>query len=127
LQSIPRFYAHADILQPATGGNACGVTGNSASHGQSVFTPDQILQDAVFFSALLTAPSQITAQIGGGPIATYSGVAGINTFSLPFNGNTGVPVITIANSGLTSSSSPGPAIGPVTGGCENYNAWVGGV
>lgn len=49
--------------------NACatgGTTGNTASQGQEVFAPSNIVEDAVYYSALLAeAPSSVTVTIGG--------------------------------------------------------------
>lgn len=48
-------------------GTACdsGTTGNTANQLQMEFAPSQIVQDRVFYSALLVEPATVTVSIGG--------------------------------------------------------------
>ena len=114
---------------PVAGGSTCGVIGNNPADGQTEVSPNEIVEDGVFFSALLTADATVTVQIGDGPINSYAGTAGHNHWSLPFNGQTGVPVFSVVRDGVTVNSSSNAA--PITAnttlsnGCTNYNAWVG--
>jgi glucan endo-1,3-alpha-glucosidase len=107
-------------------GNACGVTGNTASQGQQVI-PDAkgVVLDGVFFSALLKADSDVTVQIGNGQAIVKQGKKGINHWSVPFNGQTGVPVFTVVSSGLTGKGAEITATSTLASGCVNFNAWVG--
>jgi glucan endo-1,3-alpha-glucosidase len=109
---------------PVAGGSTCGVVGNNADQSQTEVSPNTIVEDAVFFSALLMSSATVTVQIGSNAAVSYNGVAGINHWSQPFNGPTGVPVF----SGVRKSSTNTPAITSSTtlsNGCTNYNAWVG--
>jgi glucan endo-1,3-alpha-glucosidase len=115
-------------LSPAAAGNTCGVTGNSASQGQTELSPSAVMEDGIFFSALLTSAAQVTVRIGSGAVVTKQGVAGINHWSVPFNGQTGVPTFAVVRNGATVNSGKGAAITASTilsSGCVNYNAWVG--
>ena len=114
---------------PVAGGSTCGVIGNDPADGQTEVSPNDIVEDGVFFSALLTADATVTVQIGSGPVYSYAGTAGHNHWSLPFNGQTGVPVFSVVRDGVTvkSSSNAAPITASTTlsNGCTNYNAWVG--
>jgi len=110
---------------PVAAGDPCGVVGNGA--GQTQYTPKDLLEDNIFFSALLTAPAQVTVKIGDGPVATFSGQQGINHWSTPFSGQTGVPVFSIlGGSNGTVATGQGTPIVATVNGCANYNAYVGG-
>lgn len=114
---------------PTTGGSECGVIGNNPSQGQVQVDPDLIVEDALFFSALLESDATVTVQIGSNPVVSYSGSRGINHWSQPFNGQNGVPVFSVVRNGVTvKSSSKTAPITPSTvlsNACTNYNAWVG--
>ncbi|KAH8819021.1 putative glucan endo-1,3-alpha-glucosidase agn1 precursor [Xylogone sp. PMI_703] len=113
---------------PTAGGSTCGVVGNNADQGQTEVSPNAIEEDAIFFSALLMSPAQVTVQIGSNPVRTYNGVAGINHWSQPFAGQTGVPRFSVVRNGVTVNSNTGKAITATTtlpNGCTDYNAWVG--
>ena len=114
---------------PVAGGSECGVIGNNPGNGQTQVDPNTIVEDGVFFSALLMSDATVTVQIGSNPAVSYSGSQGINHWSQPFNGQTGVPVFSVVRNGATVGSSSNAA--PITSstilsnGCTNYNAWVG--
>ena len=113
---------------PVAGGSTCGVVGNNPSYQPEV-SPNTIVEDAVFFSALLTSAATVTVQIGNGPINSYAGTAGHNHWSLAFGGQTGVPVFCVVRGGVTvqcsSNAAPITATTTLSNGCTNYNAWVG--
>lgn len=114
---------------PADGGSTCGVTGGIASQGDTEIAPDLIEQDAIFFSALLESAATVIVQIGTNAAVSYAGVAGINHWSQPFNGQTGVPTFKISRGGVVATTfGTGAEITASTtlaSGCVNYNAWVG--
>ncbi|CAG8957749.1 hypothetical protein HYFRA_00000087 [Hymenoscyphus fraxineus] len=110
---------------PAAGGQTCGVTGNSASQGQSVVSPNQVMEDGIFFSALLSADSVVTVQIGSGPVVQKQGKTGINHWSVPFNGQTGVPTFKVVRSGVTGKGTAITSSTTLASGCTNYNVWAG--
>ena len=113
---------------PTAGGSTCGVVGNNADRNQTEISPNAIVEDGIFFSALLTAPAQVGVKIGNYPVAWYSGTAGINHWSRPFKCQTGVPTFSVVRYGEVVGSGTGVAITANTtlsNGCTNYNAWVG--
>ncbi|TVY62332.1 Mutanase [Lachnellula suecica] len=115
-------------LSPALGGSTCGVVGNDADQGQTETTPSAILEDGIFFSAILTSAASVEVQIGSGQVVTFPGAAGINHWSVPFNGQTGVPTFSVVRDGSVVKSNTGAAITSSTSlsdGCVNYNGWVG--
>ena len=115
-------------LAPAAGGSECGVQGNNYQQGQTEVDPNTIVEDGVFFSALLMSDAQVTVQIGSNTPVTYNGVAGINHWSQPFNGQTGVPTFAVVRNNVVVKSNTGAEISATTdlsNGCTNYNAWVG--
>lgn len=110
-----------------------GTTGNTASQLQLEYKPQQILQDKIFFSALLGSSAQVKVTLGGVDLgATWihvpSGDAGIYHSSVEFTGHTGGVTITITRSGSTIASIGGEDIFDGCSqvlGIENWNAWVG--
>jgi hypothetical protein len=115
-------------------GSACGTgetVGNTASQLQVEFPPSQVMQDRVFFSALLGSSATITVSIGGATQTgkwshTPEGGVGLYHGSVPFNG-AGAVVITLSRGGTqVTQISNGPAISSsCTNGITNWNAWVG--
>ncbi|KAJ5950412.1 Glycoside hydrolase family 71 [Penicillium vulpinum] len=117
-------------------GNACkdgGTTGNTKTHGQKEFPPTDVLQDEVFYSALLRTSQdvEVSVDIGGtvqegkwknkphGPIGLYHG-------SVPFDGNTGQVVVTVSRRGETIAEMRGASISDsCLDDVQNWNAWVG--
>lgn len=64
-------------------------------------------------------------QIGSGPVIEKSGVKGINHWSIPFNGQTGVPVFKVVSSGVTGKGAAITSATTLASGCTNYNMWAG--
>ncbi|KAH8689532.1 putative glucan endo-1,3-alpha-glucosidase agn1 precursor [Talaromyces proteolyticus] len=115
-------------LAPAAGGSACGVDGNDPDQGQTEVDPNTIVQDKVFFSALLTSAATVQVQIGSNSPTQFDGSQGLNHFSQPFNGQTGEVTFSIIRNGETVGNGTGAAITSSTSlsnGCTNYNAWAG--
>ncbi|GIJ86888.1 hypothetical protein Asppvi_005786 [Aspergillus pseudoviridinutans] len=117
-----------------TPGNACAsgnTSGNTAQQLQIEFPPAQVMQDKVFFSALLTSPADVTVTIGGVAVpASWSKSpsknVGIYHGSVAYNGLRGKVVVTISRNGQTIAQVDGE---PISSECAqsvmNWNAWVG--
>lgn len=115
-------------LTPAAVGNTDGVTGNNGQY-QPTLNPDIVVQDKIFVTALVSAPANVTVQIGNNSPTTLSAPsAGANHFSVPFNGQTGDVAVKIVCDGETVVEGSGEPITDTAGGdgATNYNAWVGG-
>jgi glucan endo-1,3-alpha-glucosidase len=114
-------------LSAASAGSTCGVVGNNAEQGQTQLSPNAVLEDGIFFSALLMSAAEVRVQIGNGPVVVKSGVAGINHWSIPFNGQIGTPYFSVWRSGKLVKGANGGAIKatPLSNGCTNYNPYVG--
>lgn len=77
--------------------NACGTggtTGNTASQLQQLYAPGELLEDRVFYTALLSASATVSVSIGGQTIAgswTYIPDKGVGLYrgSVSFGGRTG--------------------------------------
>lgn len=113
---------------PTAGGSTCGVVGNNDDQGQTELSANLVVEDGVFFSALLESAAEVHVQIGSNAVTIYQGAAGINHWSQPFNEQTGAPVFSVVRNGVTVNSGTGVAITAETtlsNGCTNYNAWVG--
>jgi hypothetical protein len=85
-----------------------GTTDNTISQQQCETDPANVLQDKVFFSALLTSSATVSVSIGGvSQAATWRNVpygnVGVFHGSAPFNGRTGTVVVTVSKSGSTIS------------------------
>lgn len=106
-----------------------GTTGNTASELQIEFPPSEILQDKIFFSALLGSAADVTVSIGGVSQAglwTYQPDDGVGIYhgSVTFTG-TGDVVVLLSRDGATVAEITGKSI---SSGCTDglFNAWVGG-
>lgn len=116
--------------QPATACSDGGTTGNTASQLQIEFWPYEVVEDRVFYTALLTSAADVTVNIGGTSqsgewTSTPDGGSGLYHGSVPFSGS-GTVTVTISRSGSTIASGTGMSISSsCTDGYENWNAWVG--
>ncbi|RWQ93422.1 glycosyl hydrolase family 71-domain-containing protein [Paecilomyces variotii] len=118
-------------LQP---GRACATgntTGNTASQLQIEFPPYEIVEDRIFYSALLSSPATVTVSIGGkSQQGTWQwepdGGIGIYHGSVPFGSSVGDVVVTLSRSGSQIAQVKGSSITTsCKNGIENWNAWVG--
>ncbi|KAF2139594.1 glycoside hydrolase family 71 protein [Aplosporella prunicola CBS 121167] len=109
-------------------GNNCKSDINIYGY-QTCYDPNEIAEDGVFVTALLSSPATVTIKIGDNDATSFEATAaGANHFSRPFNGQTGKVVISIVRDSATVLSGTGEAIlEKPTSGVTNYNAWVGGV
>ncbi|PBP16772.1 glycosyl hydrolase family 71 protein [Diplocarpon rosae] len=114
---------------PAAAGSTCGVVGgDTAQDGVPEISPNDILTDAVFFSALLTSAAQVHVQIGVAAETVYDFAAGLTHARQSFSGQTGVPRFWVTREGVLTGSGNGSEItaaATLAGGCTNYNPWVG--
>lgn len=110
---------------PASSGDSDWVVANNKNHEQTELKSRDVVQDKIFISALLKAPSDIYVQIGSSPKGLpFRGQKGFNHWSKPFNGQTGETTFTIERDGKTVSREKGRPI-KNRGGRTNFNAWVG--
>lgn len=117
---------------PAALCNDGGTTGNTASQLQYEFPPSQIVQDRVFFSAILSGEADVSVSIGGTTLAAnWTDVPDdkIGHFhgSVDFGGRTGPVVVTVSRSGRVLISGTGVDISTScdVGGFQNWNLWAG--
>ncbi|KAL9112318.1 MAG: hypothetical protein Q9227_003436 [Pyrenula ochraceoflavens] len=112
---------------PANSGSSDGTTGNNPQQGQQVLPPGEVSQDKVFLTVLVSAPSQVSVQIGSNQATTLNAqTVGINHFSVPFNGQTGAVSLGIQRGGQTVAEATGPEITTdCLDGNVNWNAVVG--
>ncbi|MCJ1357376.1 MAG: hypothetical protein MMC33_007372 [Icmadophila ericetorum] len=114
-------------INPSTAGSTGGTTANTPTQGQTPAAPQLASQDAIFVDVLVKEPSNVAIRIGGNPATTLqASVAGINHFSVPFNGQTGPVKYTVTRGGQTILSTIGATItSDCTDGLVNWNAIVG--
>lgn len=114
-------------LYPSNGCSDGHTTGNTASQLQVESEPGSILQDQVFFTALLTSEADVTVTVGGnsyhgGWTTKPPGGAGLYHGSAPISG-TGP--ISVSVMGMTAKGSKGYASNcDDNGNFNNYNAYV---
>ncbi|KAL8709183.1 MAG: hypothetical protein Q9220_006063 [cf. Caloplaca sp. 1 TL-2023] len=114
-------------LSPAAAGSSEGTVGNAP--WQPSIAANAVVQDRVFFTALVKGAATVKVQIGGNAANTFSvSSAGVYHNSVPFNGRTGVVKVTITRNGqVVVPAVTGQAIAAnPPDGKTNYNAWVGG-
>jgi hypothetical protein len=117
-----KFFAHAD-----------GTTGNTLSQIQCEYNMTDMVQDKIFYSALLASAADISITVGGVEIfANWSSTPtkgiGIYHGSVAYGGHLGKPTFEISRNGKSIAGFTGAAISTdcgATGGIENWNAWVG--
>ncbi|KAF5011316.1 hypothetical protein FDECE_2566 [Fusarium decemcellulare] len=109
---------------PGAACDAAGTVGDSCTHLQIEYPPGEIVQDKVFFSALLGAPAAVTVTVGGVSLdAAWTDVpatgVGIYHGSASFAGKTGQVVVSV--NGIASVKGTVPI-----GGCtrQNFNPHV---
>ncbi|KAJ0290318.1 hypothetical protein CBS470a_003965 [Colletotrichum nupharicola] len=118
----------------ATPAATCGdgeTSGNTASQLQLEFSPAEVMQDRIFFSAVLGSHADVTVNVGGTSQAgTWTSVpdGGIGVYhgSVPFQGRGSVS-ISLHRGGANIATIDG---GSITDNCAergltNWNAWVG--
>ncbi|KAJ5621567.1 mutanase, partial [Penicillium herquei] len=105
-----------------------GTTRNTASQLQVEFPPSQIVQDRIFYSALLVEHADVSVFVGGAVqdgswTWVPDGQVGIYHGSVPFMG-TGDVFVTISRNGSPLAQVKGRAISDA---CTDglFNAWVG--
>lgn len=64
-------------LHAGTAGSACGVLGYNPDQNPFVDL-NTVMEDGVYFSALLKEAGEVHVQIGNGPVVVKSGAQGIN-------------------------------------------------
>ncbi|RHZ46584.1 uncharacterized protein CDV56_101148 [Aspergillus thermomutatus] len=118
-------------------GSAClsGKTtpGQQATEGTNSSSPRSLMQDRVFYSALLESAADVTVSIGGANKTgswtdTPSGQKGLYHGSVPIDGQTGEVEVTLSRSGELIAQMKGQAITTdcrKNHGYNNWNAWVG--
>jgi hypothetical protein len=113
--------------------DACSTGGTLANAPwQTQLPPAQVVQDKVFFTALLTSSAAVSVRIGstvqsGKWTSTpANGGAGLYHGSADFNGRTGDVVIAIRRNGNTVLQQSGKTISTnCVNGQQNWNAWTG--
>lgn len=114
---------------------ACGTgqnMGNTASQLQIEFQPYDVVQDRVFYTALLVSPADVSIGIGGSSQAgtwtsTPDGGIGLYHGSVAFGSNLGAVSVSVSRAGKVIMQNSGPTISKTcTDTLENWNAWVGG-
>ncbi|SMY29512.1 unnamed protein product [Zymoseptoria tritici ST99CH_1A5] len=115
--------------------DSCNTGGTLANAPwQSQLQPSQVVQDKVFFTALLSSAADVSVTIGGQTQngtwtkTPANGGAGLYHGSANFNGRTGAVSIIISRKGTTVLQQTGKTISTsCTNGNSNWNAWVGSV
>ncbi|KAM7194925.1 glycosyl hydrolase [Rhypophila sp. PSN 637] len=126
-ESVVAYYR----TNPAQACGSGGTTGNNADFpGQVEIPPDQMVEDSVFYTALLKEPAQVEVDIGGakveGNTAFFSRPqgegAGIYQGSVSFGGKTGDVVVRVVRDGNVIAEAKGGA--PIAAECtvSNWNA-----
>ncbi|KAL8812844.1 MAG: hypothetical protein Q9200_000734 [Gallowayella weberi] len=113
-------------LTPAAAGSNGGTVGNAP--WEPPIPANAVVQDKVFFTALVKSPSVLTVQIGNNNADAFQITSpGVFHSSTPFNGRTGQVKVTVSRNGQSVATATGAAItASPADGLTNYNAWVGG-
>ncbi|CAG8909305.1 unnamed protein product [Penicillium egyptiacum] len=126
-ESIIAWYRPA----PAAACSSGGTSGNTAAQLQIEFPPAEMVQDRIFFSAVLGSFSGAVVSIGGNAETVgWSSVpdddVGVYHGSVAFDGRTGPVTVSLMRGSTVITTIEGKAIsGSCTDGIQNWNAWVG--
>lgn len=115
---------------PASACSSGDTYANTASQLQLEFPAAEVMEDSVFYSALLNKPAIPHVTIGGTVFTgtwsqTPDNGVGIYHGSVPFNGATGKVLVEIDRDGVAIVNAEGA---PITASCDmvNWNAYTGG-
>ena len=125
IDQVKLVYSHRP--NPYSAGSADGTMGNPPYQTDPTYAPQQVSQDVISLSVLVKAAADVTVQIGDNtPTQLKAMSAGVNQFSVPFNGQTGDVTYTVARDGRQMINAKG---GTITNECVNgnvnWNAVVG--
>lgn len=125
-ESVVAYYR----TNPGTACDAGGTTGNNADFGQTEIPPDQMVEDSVFYTALLNSPADVEVSIGGDKDVQKAEFlskpsndgAGIYTGKVAFAGRTGEVVVSVVRDGNVVAEAKGGK--EISGECTavNWNA-----
>ncbi|KAL3490249.1 glycosyl hydrolase family 71-domain-containing protein [Aspergillus germanicus] len=107
------------------------TTGNSESQHQTLMDPGEVLEDKVFYSALLEAGADVRVSIGGDNQSVEwtdvpSSGRGVYHGSVAMGQRTGEVVVTLEREGAFLAQMKGRSIETeCPGNLTNWNAWVG--
>ncbi|PYI21842.1 hypothetical protein BO99DRAFT_316686, partial [Aspergillus violaceofuscus CBS 115571] len=117
--------------QPRAACNDGNTTVNTVSQLQIESLPTELVEDHVFFSALLGRNADVSVTVGGVVVSgvkwlhTPDGGAGMYHGSVAYP-NTGDVVVTVSREGeMVAQVSGGSITTTCNDGYENWNAWVG--
>jgi hypothetical protein len=112
-EGVMAYYRTAPALACPAG----GTTGNNGNFGQAEVKPEELVEDSVFYAALLDTDKgvTVTVSIGGKALpgrfnrvpAAGAGTPGVYTDSVPFGGSTGDVVVTLSRDGKTIATAEG--------------------
>ncbi|PQE12841.1 Glycoside hydrolase family 71 protein [Rutstroemia sp. NJR-2017a BBW] len=116
--------------QPASGCTSGGTTGNTASQLQIQYSPAEIVQDKIFFTALLGSTATVKVTVGGvDQGATWTTIpddnVGLYHGNVQYKGTGPVVVTILRGSTQVAQVSGGSITTACTHSIENWNAWVG--
>lgn len=126
-EGITTWYRKSPAAACSTG----GTSGNTASQLQLELPPTDVVQDRIFFTALLSSPAIVTVSIAGVPESpaweyTPDGGIGLYHGSMPIGTRTGQVIVTLSRGGKAIAEVIGA---PISNTCQNniqnWNAWVG--
>ncbi|KAK7991908.1 hypothetical protein PG996_013079 [Apiospora saccharicola] len=113
--------------QPKQACQTGGTNGNAP--GAQHFEPYDVVQDKIFFSALLNSAADVKVTVGGVDVqAKWRNAPGSGIYhgSVDYNGNRGAVVVTVSrNGGQVAQVSGQSIINDCNNRVENWNAWVG--
>lgn len=116
--------------QPATACKTGGTVGNQPDSSQCLYRPESLVQDKIFYTALLGSNADIAVSVGGRDqqakwTSTPDGGVGLWHGSVAYRG-TGNVSVTVTRAGAQVAQVVGGHISTdCTDGIENWNAWVG--
>ncbi|KAF9874560.1 glycosyl hydrolase family 71 [Colletotrichum karsti] len=125
-EGLMAWYRGSPALACADG----GTVGNSESQSQRTFAVSHVVQDKIFFSALLTSWADVTVTVNGKTqkanwTSTPDDYKGVFHGSVPFVGGGDVEIIMYKYSTEIARIQGKKILTDCVNGLTNWNAWVG--
>ncbi|KAI9037805.1 glycoside hydrolase family 71 protein [Aspergillus affinis] len=116
----------------ASGCKDGGTTGNTKAQGQKEYKPEEILEDRIFYSALLASPANVSVKVGGEAMAAKwqvepKGGKGVYTGSVEVKGEGDVKIVVRRGDDVVAKVDGEKIKGDCKDddGYRNFNPWVG--
>jgi hypothetical protein len=113
-------------LNPSTSGSDGGTICNPPNRNEVLYAPGDCDEDIISIHVLATSDGTVIGDVNGHVSLNADVVAGMNHFTMPFDGWPGVPTVTLQRNEENVTTVQGSMIEAPADGTVNWNAYVAG-